>query len=311
MSSVATDIEIDEHDRVKRLMAPDQPVEIVLDTDTYNEIDDQFALVYAIWSDALAVSAVYAAPFDNEKSDGPDHGMELSYEEIHRVLERMNYSAGDDFVFRGATAFADTAGTAIENPATSDLIERARDRDEDDPLYIVAIGAPTNVSLALAQAPDIIDNIVVVWVGGQPHSWQTAGDFNLCQDLTSSRILFNSGVPLIQVPAKNVAEHIRTTVPELTRFLDDGGPVSEYLLEIFTGYGEQYNADAWAKEIWDLAPIAYLVNPSWVPSHLAHSPWLSDDFRYSHDPNRHLIRVARDVNRGPIFDDFFATLDGR
>ncbi len=37
-------------------------VHLVLDTDTYNEIDDQFALVYALLSPAqFAVEAVYAA----------------------------------------------------------------------------------------------------------------------------------------------------------------------------------------------------------------------------------------------------------
>ena len=29
----------------KRLMHPDHPVDVVLDTDTYNEIDDQYALI--------------------------------------------------------------------------------------------------------------------------------------------------------------------------------------------------------------------------------------------------------------------------
>ena len=311
MASETSGVSMSEYDRIKRLQPAEHPVEIVLDTDTYNEIDDQFALVYALCSNAIDVSAVYAAPFDNDRSDGPGHGMELSYEEIHRVFDRLGYSDTEDFVFRGTTEFMNAAGTSIENPATSDLIERARDRDEEDPLYVVAIGAPTNVSLAIEQEPDIIDNIVVLWLGGHPHSWHTAWEFNLRQDIAASQTLFDSGVPFIQFPCKNVAEHIRTTVPELEHYLGDGGPTSQYLLEIFTQYGERYDADAWAKEIWDLAPLAYLVNPEWVPTHLTHSPLLSDDFRHSHDPTRHLMRVARDVDRGQIFDDFFDTLDGR
>lgn len=302
---------ISEHDRLTRLQPPEQPVEIVLDTDTYNEIDDQFALVYSLCSDAIDVSAVYAAPFHNDRSTGPGDGMELSYEEIQRVLDRLDYSARDDFVYRGTTEFMSGTESSLENPATADLIDRARDRDADEPLYVVPIGAPTNVSLAIKQAPEIIENIVVVWLGGQPHTWHSAAEFNLQQDIAASQILYDSGVPFVQVPCKNVAEHIRSTVPELEYHLGDGGPMSQYLLEIFTEYGDKYAANAWAKEIWDIAPIAYLVNPDWVPSHLSHSPWLSEDLRYSHDPHRHLMRVAQDVNRGAIFDDFFATLDGR
>ena len=44
---------------------------MVLDTDTYNEIDDQFALVYALLCpEKLNVEAVYAALFTNDRSTG-------------------------------------------------------------------------------------------------------------------------------------------------------------------------------------------------------------------------------------------------
>ena len=71
-----------------RLSPPKGRVRMVLDTDTYNEIDDQFAVVYALLSqDKLAVEALYAAPFKNNRSDGPADGMERSYDEIHRLLD--------------------------------------------------------------------------------------------------------------------------------------------------------------------------------------------------------------------------------
>ena len=39
---------ISEEERIERLNAPEGKVRMVLDTDTYNEIDDQFAVVYAL-----------------------------------------------------------------------------------------------------------------------------------------------------------------------------------------------------------------------------------------------------------------------
>ena len=63
---------------------------VVLDTDTYNEIDDQFAVVHALLSgDRLDVEAIYAAPFHNNRSEGPADGMRKSFEEIGRLLDRM------------------------------------------------------------------------------------------------------------------------------------------------------------------------------------------------------------------------------
>ena len=47
-----------------RLSRPTGPVDVVLDTDTYNEIDDQFAVSYLICSaEKLHLQAIYAAPF--------------------------------------------------------------------------------------------------------------------------------------------------------------------------------------------------------------------------------------------------------
>ena len=72
---------------LQRLNRPEGPVDVVLDTDTYNEIDDQYALAYLIKSEEkLHLKAVYAAPFHNEKSSGPEDGMEKSYQEIESAL---------------------------------------------------------------------------------------------------------------------------------------------------------------------------------------------------------------------------------
>ena len=49
---------------------------VVLDTDTYNEVDDQFALAHLLLSpDEVEIEAVYAAPFFNDRSSGPADGM--------------------------------------------------------------------------------------------------------------------------------------------------------------------------------------------------------------------------------------------
>ena len=62
---------LDEALRLEHLTSPTSKVQMVLDTDTYNEIDDQFAVVQALLSpDQLAVEAIYAAPFYAGRRDG-------------------------------------------------------------------------------------------------------------------------------------------------------------------------------------------------------------------------------------------------
>ena len=171
--------QLSEQDRISRLQAPAGKARMVLDTDTYNEIDDQFALTYALLSpDKLSVEAIYAAPFHNSRSNGPGDGMEKSYEEILRLLEFLGRSA-DGFAYRGSIEFLGFERQPQDNAAVRDLIEKAMSSPSEDPLYVVAIGAITNVASALLLAPEIVHKIVVVWLGGHHLNWPHTREFNL------------------------------------------------------------------------------------------------------------------------------------
>ena len=121
--------------RLERLQPPTGKVRMVLDTDTYNEIDDQFALVHALLSpERLDVKAVYAAPFHNKRSTGPADGMEKSYEEILRLLDRLDVSP-EGFALRGSTGFLSDWDHPHRSEAALDLIERAMAASER-PVFI-------------------------------------------------------------------------------------------------------------------------------------------------------------------------------
>ena len=64
-------------DLLKNLEIPKGKIDVVLDTDAYNEVDDQFAIAYMLkHEDKFNVKALYAAPFFNARSTGPAAGME-------------------------------------------------------------------------------------------------------------------------------------------------------------------------------------------------------------------------------------------
>ena len=291
--------------RLERLAPPRGLVRMVLDTDTYNEIDDQFAVVYALLSqEKLDVEALYAAPFTNRETTDPADGMEKSYQEILRLLDRLEV-APEGYVFRGSTDYLSDWEHPVESEAALDLVDRALE-SHDDPLYVVAIGAITNVASAILIEPEIIEHIVVVWLGGQPLYWPRARHFNLGQDLYASRLLFDCGVPLVHVPCDTVASHLLTSVPEMAQYVRGQGAIGDYLFEIFQAYVEAHAA--LSKEIWDISTIAYLINDEWVPTEIVHSPILTDQMTWSVDHSRHLMRQVTFVHRDPIFRDLFAKL---
>ena len=298
---------ISEAQRIDKLHAPEGKVRMVLDTDTYNEIDDQFAVVYALLSiEKLDVEALYAAPFFNSRSTGPEDGMERSYEEILRLLDRLDMDP-EGFVYKGSKEYLTDLENPPVSPAALDLIERAKTASPENPLYVVAVGAITNVASAIQIDPSIIENLVVVWLGGNSIHWPTTREFNFSQDLNASRLIFDCGVPLVQMPCVPVVTHLATTVPEMETYLKGRGAIGDYLLDIF----KEYQADhfAWSKVLWDMTAVAWLVNADWTPTNLIHSPVVTDQHTFSVDESRHLIRAAYFINRDAIFGDFFHKIE--
>ncbi|MFR3546431.1 hypothetical protein [Blautia sp.] len=117
---------ITEEERRRLLAPPSGKVEMVLDTDTYNEVDDQFALAYALMSpEKLDLKAVYAAPFSSEFFDRQlkskkervtvpmtsdlKEGLELSYKEIIKIFNMLDRSP-DGRVFRGSAEYMKERG---------------------------------------------------------------------------------------------------------------------------------------------------------------------------------------------------------
>jgi purine nucleosidase len=301
----STDVLLSEAERIALMEPPAGRIRAVLDTDAYNEIDDQFAIAYALLSgEKIDLEAIYAAPFHNERSTGPEDGMIRSHQEIGRVLERMPEPFGGP-VLEGSRAWMGGPREPVTSPAAEDLISRAK--DGESPLYVIAIGAITNVASAILAAPEIISRVVVVWLGGNPSNWRTAEEFNLRQDLHASRVLFDSGVPLIHVPCVNVAEHLCTTEAEVERYVKGRGGLGDYLHEVYADVFKDHFARS--RVIWDLAPVAWLVNHTWVPTALVHSPILNDNLTWSHDPERHLVREAYAVSRDEVFGDLFRKLE--
>ena len=264
------------HDQLRAMLEPpkadrDKPIRVVIDTDTNNEIDDQFALAWALLSqDKLQIEGIYAEPYSlqyrvdglialHEKKlagfamdeedrglnlhyaghigahddptkievDGPDIGMELSYQEILKVYEKMDMEVGD-IAFRGANRYM----TAVDDPVHSESVEHfidlAKTASPDEPIYVAAIGCPTNISSAIVLAPEIINNIVVTWTAAFPTSANRPNySFNLEQDMPASQLLFSSGVPHVYLPGYHVGAQLSISLPEMERWVKGCGAMGD------------------------------------------------------------------------------------
>lgn len=295
---------------LERLQKPDHPVDVILDTDTFNEIDDQFALAYLIKSSKkLRLQAIYAAPFFNDHSQSPQDGMERSYHEIMNILTLMEREDLKSCVYRGSAHYLPDENTPVHSAAAADLAERAMRYTPDEPLYVIAIAAITNIASAILLRPEIIDRIVVVWLGGNGFHWPDNREFNLQQDVAAARIIFGCGTAVVQLPCVGVVSAFSTTGPELEHWLRGKNKLCDYLVDTTTAEACSYNPNgSWSRPIWDVTAVAWLLDGDFMLDSLEHSPIPQYDHHYSHSPTRHFIRYVYHIQRDNLFEHLFRTL---
>lgn len=304
-----------EFDRIKKLDVPSGVIDMILDTDTYNEIDDQFALSYMLArSDKLRVRAITAAPFyhiHNQNSTSALDGMEKSYNEILKLLQLAGREDLSCKVFKGSSEFLHDEHTAVDSPTAREIVKAALEHTPDDPIYIVAIGAITNVASALLLCPDIIERSVLVWLGGHADFWQDTNEFNMCQDVAAARVVFGCGIPLVQLPCMGVVDKFDTTEPELRCYLSGKSKLCDYLVENTCQAANSYAAGKpWSRVIWDVTAVAWLTNDGgrFMSSKLMPAPIPEYDHHYGFDPRRHMMRAVTWINRTELFAELFEKL---
>ena len=298
---------------LKNLSVPEGKIDVVLDTDAYNEIDDQFAIGYMLRNtQKFNIKGICAAPFLNGKSTCASDGMEKSYNEIRKLLSLAEMSDLENSVFKGSEEFLKDEKTAVRSDAADFMAALADDYSPEKPLYIVAIGAITNVASALLKNPKMTENCVVVWLGGHGvHMPLAASEFNMKQDIAAARVVFGCGIPLVQLPCGGVVDHFLTSKYELEHWLKGKNALCDYLYNNTVQEADSYAAGKpWTRVIWDVTAVAWLLNENskFMAERLIPSPIPEYDGHYAFDSNRHLIKYVYNINRDSLFEDLFNKL---
>ncbi len=301
---------------IKNLTPPAGPIDVVLDTDAYNEIDDQFAISYMLGhSEKFHVQGICAAPFYNDNSTGPEDGMIKSYREILKLLRLSGHTELEKNVYQGASHYLPDEKTPVPSDGSDFLAELANGYTPEHPLYIVAIGAITNVASAILRNPAMKENCVLVWLGGHGHHWPSHGaaEFNMMQDIAGARIVFSCGIPLVQLPCMGVVSSFATGKAELACWLKGKNALCDYLYAHTEEAAEAYaSGKPWTRPIWDVTAVAWLLNENhrFMDDQLLPAPLPQYDFQYAPSQQNHLIRYVYHIHRDALMEDLFRTLGG-
>lgn len=269
---------------------PSGALPVIIDTDTGNEVDDQYALALALGAPGrLRLEGLIAAHFGD--AGGPT-GIDKSYAEIERVLEKAGLP-GRFPIKRGADPFQ-----YRDRPPSSEgvdfIIERARRATPDDPLWLVLLGPATDAAAALRKAPDIADRLIVFWHGRT--QWPVrCWNFNAYNDARAARLLF-------ELPCRFVlfdtGTYLRIPSAESARRLSPLGPLGAYLHQIRMRTPQLASPD---KGFYDLGDMAALIDPSCIRWERVNAPAVEPDLRYDFSKNYGEIVRIYHVESAPAF----------
>lgn len=276
---------------------------VILDTDTYNECDDQFALSYLIKSqDKFNIEAITVAPYSHKtKNVSVKEGQELSYDEILKICKWLNFDTTNK-VFKGSMDYIQN-GYTENNPAVNKIIEIAL---KNRKTYILAIGAITNVALAIKKEPKIINKIEIIWLGGNELGYKDNLEYNFRQDIQAVREVFESKVKLTILPCKNVVAELKIDINTLKNNLENKSELCNYLLDKF--YNDGYHGIQESRVIWDISVIAYMINKKWFETQVISCPNITEDTSYELTENNNKIKFVTKLDKVEIYEDLFEKL---
>lgn len=280
-----------------------EKVNVILDTDTNNECDDQFALTYLLKNkDKFNIEAITVAPYSHsDREEKIEETTEKSYNEILKICNCLNFETKNK-VFKGSTDYI-CNGYNENNDAVNKIIEVA---NKNEKTYILAIGAITNIALAIKKSPDILEKIEVIWLGGHSFLNKNNMEFNFKQDVQAVREVFESKVKLTVIPCKNVASNLTTSIYELEHFLKGKSELCDYLCQRFVN--DTYHEIKERRVIWDISVIAYIINKSWFETEEISCPIIKEDTSYELTKNRHKITFVNYLDPNKIYNDLFKKL---
>lgn len=293
-------------------------VDVILDTDAYNEIDDLFAIAYMILSqERMNIKGILAAPFYSPRSLGrirqnnsPKEGMLQSHRQILELLQVMGREDLFSLVRKGSDHFMKDETFPVYSEAAQTIVEVANAHSAENPLYVIGIAAITDIASALLIEPAIKDKVVIVWLGGDAYKYGRFDDFNAIQDIAAARTVFESGAPIVQLPCKGVVSEFVASEKEIHQNLFGKNRLCNYLLEVTMDFMmKKEQIHSWVKVLWDVTAVAWLQTKKYMDAHQELKPHLGYDHTYSTQKSNGFINYIYHIHRDELMNDLWRRLE--
>lgn len=291
----------------------EKKIRLVINSDVKIEADDQYAIVHALLSPRFLVKGIIGTHFRKSISVRynfvSDDTVEQSYEEAKKLVRLMNLE--DEIpVFKGAEDAIMDEREIRESEGADFIIQEALANDST-PLYVIFLGALTDLAIAYLKEPSIAGKFTAVWIGGAPYP-QGGREANLNQDTHAANVVFDSDIPLWQIPS-NVYNLMRIGIAELAYKVRPYGEIGNYLYQQLIDFNyARRTLPHWPKgESWilgDSPAISVLIDDHEGHYSMVDAPRVTSDGMYISGKSSRQIRLYDYIDPRFTFEDFFAKL---
>jgi len=300
-----------------------EKIPVLLDTDANNELDDQHAMAYLLFNgDVFDVKGITV----NRTFNGG--GVAKHQEEAERIL-KLTGLENEFTIYPGADSTFEVIRPNLSAPdfdgneAVNFIIEEARAM-QDDTLILLPVGKLTNIALALEKAPDIAENVRIVWLGS---NYPEPGEYNQINDTAALNYLLDTEVDFEIVTVRygkpSGTDAVRVTPSEAQQRLAGKGvqvnePVTGRHGGTFTNFGDyavnlfehiDLHGDPPSRALFDMVAVAILKNPDWGETTEIPAPRLVNGEWVERPDNPRTIILWENFDVEAILEDFYETVE--
>lgn len=286
-------------ERIVPVIPPaDQRMRVLIDSDTACEVDDHYAIALALMApERFAIEGFVATHWGDW--GGPE-GTRKSAEDIHTLLSAAG-QAGRYPVALGGDPLA-YSQQPRQTEGSDLIIERAMAGSADEPLWIIGLGACTNIVSAWMIEPKIAARVRVFYHGRTQHWPSRLHNFNIENDVRAFRVLLKSDLPLVLF---DTGTGLTCPMSVSAERIAPCGPLGKHLHEIRFRL-KHWQADD--KGLFDLGDTAALIDPTlaeWEEAAVPKMEW-DKSANFNEDFGR-MLRVS-DIDREKTFQLLFDRL---
>lgn len=298
---------------------------VICDNDYSGDPDGLFQLAHHLLSPSVDLRLVIGSHLrPGDRLDDTDATADHAKAEADQVLDLLGMAGQVPTLAGSNVALADTA-TPITSAAAEAIVAEAM-TPSDLPLYVALGAGLTELASAYLIEPRIADRLTAVWIGGPEHAglaWAPppadgpeTSEYNTRIDIAAARVVFDSPIPLWQVP-RDVYRQAIMSFAELDARVRPCGPIGAHLvssLDRVVARAAEHGRDLGETYVLGDSPLVLLTalqsafepDPSSCRYVVVPAPRLDAEGRYVERQDGRPIRVYTHIDNRLMFEDMVA-----